>query len=168
MTDRFATLFTDFGPKIPGVIVGVLVGYLLIKFTTFSLRRVLKFMKLNKSLLDFITSLTSVILWVILTAEISRQLGLTGLALTISGSIVALGFALANGASILTSDIIAGLFLAKDKDFECGFRVKVGDIEGTVEKIDIRKIRIKNDKGNIIVLPSSKVDSLGWTVLSKN
>jgi small-conductance mechanosensitive channel len=80
---------------------------------------------------------------------------------------VALGFALANGASSLTADIISGLFLSRDRDFECGYRIKVGDIEGTIERVDTRKIRIKSDDGRTHVFPSSKVDTMGWTVVEK-
>lgn len=163
--ERFYQLFSNFGPKIPGVIIAIVIGYLAIQILMFFLKRVLRVIKFNRSLCDFIVSLISIVMWVLLLSEIARQLGLSSLALTISGSIVAAGFALASGASSLTSDIIAGLFFAKDRDFEVGFRVKVGEIEGTIEKIDIRKIRIRNEKGHLFVLPSSKVDTTGWEVI---
>jgi len=166
--DRLGDLFINLLPKLPGLIIGLIAGYLLIRLLTFLLRRVLKVVRLNKALIDITVSLGNVLLWILLLSELLRQAGLNNLALTISGSLVALGFALANGTQALTGDIIAGLFLARDKDFECGYRVKIGDIEGVVDKIDIRKVRIKSDDGKVHVLPNSKVDNAnGWTIISR-
>lgn len=168
MAERIANLFVNLIPKLPGILIGLFFGYLMIRLLTYLLGRALKVVRLNKALRDIIVSLASVIMWILLASEILRQAGLNNLALTISGSIVALGFALANGTQALTGDIIAGLFLAKDKDFECGYRVKIGDIEGVVDKIDIRKVRVKTDDGKIHVVPNSKVDNmLGWTIISR-
>ncbi|HOX40712.1 MAG TPA: mechanosensitive ion channel [bacterium] len=168
MSERFYQIFSSFGPKIPGLILTVLIGYLSIQLALYLLRRGTRLFRFNKSLTEFIVSLASIFFWILFLAEAARQVGLSSLALTISGSIVALGFALANGAAALTSDVIAGLFFAKDRDFEVGFYIKSGDIEGVVEKIDIRKIRIRDGKGNLVILPNSKVDTLGWTVLKRD
>ena len=165
--DKFYQLFLNLGPKLPGVIAALVLGYIFIRILIAVLRRVLRIGKAHKALIEIITSLANILLWILLLSEVTRQLGLSSLALTISGSVVALGFAMANGLSALTADIISGLFLSKDQDFEVGYRIKSGDIEGVVEKIDMRKIRIRDDAGKLFILPSSKVDSLGWVVLEK-
>jgi len=165
--EKFYQLFLNLGPKLPGVISALILGYIFIRLLMFAMRRVLRIGKMHKALVDIITSLLNILLWILLLSEVTRQLGLSSLALTISGSVVALGFALANGLSGLTADIISGVFLSKDQDFEVGYRIKSGDIEGVVEKIDMRKIRIRDDAGKLYILPSSKVDSTGWVVLEK-
>jgi small-conductance mechanosensitive channel len=165
--DKFYQLFLNLGPKLPGVISALILGYIFIRILMAIIRRVLRISKTHKALIEIITSLANILLWILLLSEIARQLGLASLALTISGSVIALGFAMANGLSSLTADIISGVFLSKDQDFEVGYRIKSGDIEGVVEKIDMRKIRIRDDAGKLFVLPSSKVDSLGWVVLEK-
>ena len=156
----------DLAPKLPNIVLTVVVGYFVIKVIGYLTKRALKVVRVPKTFVGIIVSLLVVTLWVILASEIADSAGLSKLALTISGSLVALAFTLANGATLLTSDLISGLFLAKDKDFDCGARVKIGDIEGTVKKLDIRKVRIEDDEGNIYVIPNAKLDSRdGWKVI---
>jgi small-conductance mechanosensitive channel len=168
LSERIFQLIENVGPKLPGLILTLAIGYLAIKIGLFIMGRALKLVRLSKAVRELAISLASIVLWVMVIAEIARQAGLSSLAITISSSIFALGLAIANGASAMASDIIAGLSLARDKDFECGFRIKVGDVEGIVEKIDVRKVRIKDDKGRITVIPNSKIDNtIGWSVIDR-
>ncbi len=168
-SEKILRLIENLVPKLPGLILTLAIGFLAIKAALFLLSRTLRIFRLSKSLRDLVSSLASIVFWVMLIAEMARQAGLANLAITISSSVFALGFAIANGASAMAADIIAGLSLARDKDFECGYKIKVGDIEGVVEKIDVRKIRIKDDKGSIHIIPNSKVDNInGWSVLDRN
>jgi len=89
------------------------------------------------------------------------------LAVTISGSLAVLALALATGASGLASDIISGVFLARDHDFEIGYKIKVGGVEGVIHSIDIRKIRLVDEEGNIHIFPNAKLDKDGWQVISR-
>lgn len=157
----------NFIPKIPTVILTLIVGYLAIKILLTVLIRALKFSKLPKALINLMVSLSSIVMWVILLAELARQIGMGSLAVTISGSLAVFALALATGASALASDILAGIFLARDSDFEIGYRIKVGDVEGIVQQVDIRKIRIIDDKGKVIILPNAKLDKDGWEVISR-
>jgi small-conductance mechanosensitive channel len=143
------------------------VGFLIIKILSWLLQRILKFSKIPRALAGITMSLGLIIMWVILFAEIARQLGMNSLAVTISGSLAVLALALATGASGLASDIIAGLFLAKDSDFEIGYRIKVADVEGIVQQVDIRKIRIIDDVGGVHIFPNTKLDKDGWKVISR-
>ncbi|MCX6808086.1 MAG: mechanosensitive ion channel [Candidatus Berkelbacteria bacterium] len=148
--------------------VAIILGYILIRLAQFFLKRILKLFRLNHAMRELLTSLASVFLWVLFAAEIATLLGLSNLAIAISGSAVAFGFAIASGASALASDVIAGLSLAKDRDFEVGFRIKVGDVEGIIQGIDVRKVRILSDNGLINVVPNSKIDNAnGWTVIER-
>ena len=158
----------NFLPKVPTLILIVLLGYLIIQTTYRILNRALKLSKIPRALIGVIASLSLIIMWVILFAEIARQLGMGSLAVTISGSLAVLALALASGASGLAGDIIAGVFLARDSDFEIGFRIRVGSIEGIIQKIDIRKIRVVDDKGDIHILPNTKLDKEGWVIVSQN
>ncbi|HPL01517.1 MAG TPA: mechanosensitive ion channel [bacterium] len=158
----------NFLPKLPTLILIVLLGYLIIQIIYWILNRALKLSKIPRALIGVIASLSLIIMWVILFAEIARQLGMGSLAVTISGSLAVLALALASGASGLAGDIIAGVFLARDSDFEIGFRIRIGGIEGIIQKIDIRKIRVVDDKGDIHIFPNTKLDKEGWVIVSQN
>lgn len=165
---QFDQSVVAFGPKIPSLIFSFLVGYLVIRLLSDFVRQTLTIAKVPKTLSDILISLLAVILWFILVSELTRQIGLSSLSAKISGSLILLGFAIANGVSALAGDITSGAFLAKDKDFECGTRIKAGEVEGEIEKIDMRKTRIRDKDGNLHIIPNSKVDNLGWQVFKQN
>jgi len=167
--ERLYDLIMSIVPKLPAVLLTVLIGYILIRIAQYFAKKIFRLCKFNKAMSELLLSLTNVFLWILFAAEVARELGLSDVAIAISGSAIAFGFAIANGASAVASDVIAGFSLARDKDFEVGYRIKVGDIEGIVERIDIRKVRIKSGDGKINVVPNSKIDNAnGWTILDRN
>ena len=164
---RFWEPIKNFGPKIPILIVGLIAGILVIKILLVLMERTLKITRAPKALSGIVISLVAIVLWIMLFSEIARELGLSSVAITISGSLIVLGLALASGASNLTSDIISGVFIAKDDDFEVGFRVKSKDVEGVVQKIDIRKVRIVDDDNKLHIIPNTTLDKSGWMVIAR-
>lgn len=165
---RITQPFINFGPLVPKMLVGLIVGALLIKIGLLVLSKILKIGRIPRSLIDIVVSLGAVILWIMLLSELAKTIGLSSVALTISGSLVVLGFALANGATALTSDIISAFFIAKDRDFNVGNRIKTGDAEGIVEKIDVRKVRIIDDEGRKYIIPNANLDKNGWILIAKD
>lgn len=164
---QFDQSFLNFGPRIPGLIFYLVLGWLVIKVVVSILRNSLRIARVPKALSNIVVSLCVAILWIILLSELARQAGLSSLAVKISGSLLVLGLAVANGAAGIAGDILSGLFLARDKDFEVGYRIKSGEIEGVIKKIDIRKTRIEDKGGKLFIVPNSKIDAVGWQVLQK-
>jgi small-conductance mechanosensitive channel len=154
--------------KLPNAILSLVFGYLVVKVILVIINRVFHVAKITKGLRDVIMSMASVVLWVILVSIVARNLGLSQIATTISGSLIVLGFAIANGASSMTADILAGLMLAKDEDFKVGYTIKINDIEGVISKLDIRKVRIINKEGKIFVFANSVVEKGMWVLLSRD
>ncbi len=153
--------------KLPEFIVALLFGYLIIYLFLHLVRLLIGLFNLPSALVSIIYSLASVIIWILFSAYLLRTIGLSSLAITLSGSLLVLGLALANGSGILVSDVISGLFLAKDPDFEIGYRIKAGDTEGVIESIDIRKVRIRQDDGTLTVVPNSMIDKDRWQIIAK-
>lgn len=156
-----------FVPKLPSAIFSFLLGYLVVLIVLVIFSYVLRLFRVPKALALIIHSLLSVILWVILISQALRHLGMTQIAVTISGSLLVIGLAIANGANALVADVLSGLFLAKDPDFDVGYRVKVGDVEGIIETIDVRKTRIRTDDNKLIIVPNSLVDKDKWQIIVK-
>jgi small-conductance mechanosensitive channel len=156
-----------YGPKIPELIVTAIIGIIFVEIIIWIIARSFRLIKISRALANILTSLIGVLLWVMLFSEIAREAGLTNLAITISGSIIVIGLALANGASSLTADIISGLYLAKDPDFEIGYRVRIGQLEGNIRKIDMRKVRVRDDEGKLHIFPNNVIDKAEWIVLHR-
>jgi len=167
VAESFWRPVANFIPKIPVVILTLIVGYFIIRILILVLNRALRLSRLPRALIGVIVSLALIVMWVILFAEIARELGMGSLAVTISGSLAVLALALATGASGLASDIISGVFLARDHDFEIGYKIKIANTEGVVHSIDIRKIRLVDEEGNIHIFPNARLDKEGWQVISR-
>ncbi len=112
-------------------------------------------------------SMGTVVTWILVASGALAALHLTVIAAALSGSIALVALAVANAAKGTTNDIIAGLFLAVDEDLDIGFRVRTGDVEGRVERIDLRKVRIRDDDGHLHVIPNRSVESTPWIVLAR-
>lgn len=168
LANSFINPIKNILPKLPPLILSLVLGIIIIKVLTELSKYFLKIARVPKALTSILMSILSIVLWILLFSELAREMGMTSVALTVSGSLVVLGLALSNGATALTSDIIAGVFLAKDRDFEIGYKVKIADIEGIVQHLDVRKVRIVDEKGILHVVPNANVDKSGWTVLDRD
>lgn len=68
-----------------------------------------------------------------------------------------LGLAVGMGAKTLVSDLIAGFFVLLENQFNVGDWIKVGTITGKVTKINLRTIILKDEEGNIHIIPNSNL-----------
>lgn len=73
---------------------------------------------------------------------------------------IALGVSYA--LSEMIEDTVSGVYLLRDPDFEVGDRVAVGETEGTVAAIELRKSRFSLDNGDTVVLANRDVEA-EWT-----
>jgi len=158
---------TNFLPRIPEVVFSFLIGYLIITISIQLFTHTLRIADVHKALIAILKSLVSIVLWIVLSAHLLRNLGLSQIAVTLSGSLIIIGLAIANGAQSTVADVIAGLFLARDPDFDIGFRVKSGETEGVIESIDIRKTRIRTANDTLHVVPNSLIDKERWQVIER-
>ncbi len=64
-----------------------------------------------------------------------------------------IGLAIGFGAQTLVKDIISGVFFLIDDAFRVGDFVETAGMKGTVEKISLRSMRLRNARGPIITVP---------------
>ena len=155
-------------PKIPEVVFGVIVGILLISVLTKGLRFILTITGIQVGLRDVLVSLVRILLWLFLAMSVF-QVFYPNVIIFFSGSIAAIGLAMAAGGSTLVSDIIAGIFLARDTDFNVGDEVVVGEtpVQGIIESIDARRIRLRDDDGVLHIIPNSVVERKEWILIHR-
>jgi len=156
-------------PRIPEAIAALLFGWVLIKLVSWSAHFLIGFAHLPRGLKGIIISLIDAALWIFLIIGLLQVLGLNNIALAFSGSIAAVGLAIGLGAQSLVGDILAGVFLAKDRDFSVGDQVKAGDsTEGIIESMDMRRTRIRDKQGQLHVLPNSVVERKEWILIESH
>lgn len=160
----------DLISRLPLALIVTIVGIIVIKILGIFVKKSIKWTKWPVGLQEISITLIRVVMWVIFFLILLQVLGLTNVALALTGSfaIVLLGFS--NAISSTVSDVLAGLQLANDKDFKVGFKVKAGDqkTEGIVREMDIKKTRIEDKEGNLHVIPNNLIEKNEWVVLDRH
>jgi small-conductance mechanosensitive channel len=164
---QFVNIFTAAWHKAPELIVTFVVGYLLIKIVSLILHGVIKVTRTNQALKGILMSVIDIGLWLFLISALLEQMGFSQLALALSGTTVIAALAISSGSSVFVQDLVAGLFLAQDPDFRVGDRLKIDVLEGIIERMDARKVRMRDDDGLLHVYPNSMFDKSAWVVIKK-
>ena len=155
-------------PPVLGEILGVLAilvfGSWVVGLITRGLAAGARRAHVKPALVDLLSASVTAVGWVLIAAGVLQALNLSQLAFAIGGSISLVALGIATAASGNLGDIIAGVFLASDPDFGNGFVIKTNDIEGMIERIDLRKTRIRAEDGRLHVIPNKDIESSVWIV----
>lgn len=161
LTDLTAGL-NDLAPRVVSAIVVGVVGVILIKVLTLSLRRAV--VRAGRG--DDVARLSSIVVGIFfyysLSLAVIAILGLNELAASLGSAVGFIGLGVAYALKDVISDVVAGVYLMRDPDFTVGSRVVTGDGEGVVADVGIRKSRIDTAEGDRLVLSNSSVDKK-WT-----
>ena len=79
---------------------------------------------------------------------------------TVVGSIGIVSLALSLGARDLAADILAGLSIVFEKNFQVGDIVQIGDKKGMVKEIGVRSTRLETIDDNIVVIGNHSISSV--------
>lgn len=153
--------------KLPQLLLTLIFGYIVIRLVKAAVHGLIRVSRANAAMKGIIIQVIDVGLWIFLAAAILQQIGLTQVALALSSTVAIAGLAISMGASVFIQDMLSGVFLAQDPDFNVGDKLKVGDIEGVVERMDARKIRLRDEKGRLHIFPNSNFDKNPWIVIEK-
>ncbi len=69
----------------------------------------------------------------------------------------ALGLAISFGSQTLVSDIITGIFIQFENGMNTGDLVTIGAITGTIERMSIRSVSVRQDTGAYHIIPCSSI-----------
>jgi small conductance mechanosensitive channel len=165
----FLNTLVQFAPKIPLVLLGLLVGWMIIKFIVWIIRRTMRLARVPKDIIGLAITLIKFILWVVLLGIIASALGLNSLFIYLSGSAAVVAFFLSASIGPTLSNVFSGLFLAGDPDIKVGMTIRTNDgkTEGLIKGVDMRKVRIEDDKGIMHIVPNSIVENGEWIVLDR-
>lgn len=165
--DQVDQIATHAGDRLPQLLVTLVVGLVVVELAIFVLGNVLRLSRLPEGLKRILFSLARLFLWVILFLVVLQTLGLNNVLVAVTGSSVIAAVFLSAGVAPLVTDVLAGLSLASDPNFQPGVLVRAGDqkTEGVVERLDLRKARIRDAQGVLHVIPNSLIDKNEWVVV---
>jgi len=169
LANAFLEPASEIAPKIPGAILDLLVGYLVIKTVMFFFKKFVRLLRASSAIKSILVKLTETLLWAFLVLYILNYLGLGNLVVAFTGSVVVIGFILNNGLSQTISDVFAGMELSKDKDFKVGAHVSTNEdkIAGEVMSMNLRKVKLIDSKGRLHVVPNSIFDKNEWILVKQ-
>lgn len=168
-TNNLNNIAQHFWEKLPEFLATLLIGLLLIEITILIFGRILRLVKMPVALKKLVYALVRAFLWIILFLALIQTLGLNNVVVAFTGSSVILALFLSTGVAPIVTDILAGLSLASDKDFKEKVTVQAGDkgTKGVVERVELRKTRIRSADGKLHVIPNALVDKNEWVVLKE-
>jgi small-conductance mechanosensitive channel len=149
------------------VLLIVLAGFLIDRITDILLKKIFN-SQLNKipenkrgkivTLFNLFKGIKSIVLWIIVFLVILSLYKIKLTAILTGFGIIGVIIGLASQAII--TDIISGIAIILDRFFYIGDRVKIGDIEGEVVDITLRRTLIKDDRGYIHSIPNSQIKQI--------
>jgi small conductance mechanosensitive channel len=165
LTTYFLTVIL---PGIVGAVLALVVGnwalQLVVRLAAAAALRA----RVKPALVDLIKAAITAVGWILIVASGLQALGLNEIAIALGGSISLAVLGISTAASGSLGDIIAGVFLASDPDFSTGFVISMGMKEdrliGVIERIDLRKTRIRTADGRLHVVPNKLIEGNIWIV----
>lgn len=111
-----------------------------------------------KTLKSVTANVLKVAIYFIAVLSILNQIGVSTTSLAaVSGSIaVAIGL----GAQNLVSDILAGIFILIEEQFNVGDIVTINGCSGNVEKVTMRTTRLRDVDGTVYIVPNGSIGTI--------
>ena len=96
-----------------------------------------------------------VLIWTIAVILALESLGLPVTPLLAAAGIG--GLAIGFGAKSLVEDLISGFFILLERQFDVGDTIAVGDVKGTVERLELRSTVLRDIDGRRHVVPNGEI-----------
>lgn len=112
----------------------------------------------------FIGAIVAAFLWFGIALSFLSIIGLDEIATSMGTAAGFLALGVSYSLSSMIADAVAGVYLLRDPDFMPGDRVKVGDVTGTVESIELRKTRFTDENDDTVVRGNAEIEKK-WTKL---
>lgn len=152
-----------------GDIVNLVFLFLLIIFTTITVSRIVDFIffiqiekaydedeKEKQQLLPLVKEVAKILLWTLGTFWLLGSVFHVNIPALITGLGIG-GVAIALAAKESVENFFAAFTILTDKPFQTGDSVKLGTLEGVVERIGFRSTRVRNGDGSLYIIPNKKL-----------
>lgn len=142
-----------------------IIRFLIVLAVTFVVGLIIKLIfgvKLRKrratTILGMIGSILFFLIWFAGIVYALMQIGVDTTSILVGAGIT--GIILGLGSESIIADVLAGIFLIMDKDFQVGDTVALDDFRGEVVSMGIRTVSIKDIAGNVNIIRNSAIESV--------
>ncbi len=151
-SDQFLTLAIEYGPKLIGAVITLVIGLWIIKRITNGIRKTFEKRDIDPSLRPFLIGLISTLLKVFLVVSV---LSMVGIAMTSFVAIIgSIGLAVGLALSGTLQNFAGGVILLILKPFKVGDFIEAQGYMGTVNSIQIFNTILKTPDNKTIIIPN--------------
>ena len=162
--NKVVDLGFDYGPKLIGAIIVLILGLWVIKLATKMAGKSLQKAKLDQSLVSFMMSLTNVLLKILLFITV---MGMVGIQMTSFIAILgAAGLAVGMALSGTLQNFAGGVIVLVFKPFKVGDFIEAQGFSGTVKEISIFTTHLNTVDKKLIVIPNGPLSTASLTNFS--
>lgn len=166
LSSELLTQSAQYLAKVPGAIITLLATWIIIRLVKKIIKTATQLTKVDPTAQSLLSSGAGFVGWVVGIAATLNALGLQQISLALGGSVALVAMALATGLNTISQDLLAGIFLLSDDDFNIGAKVRTTGLEGEIMKLTIRKTKIMDRDGMIHVIPNRNIDAATFTIIS--
>jgi small-conductance mechanosensitive channel len=151
-------------PRLVSGLVFAVVAYVAIRLVLAVLGAVLrKYYSERQALVAQLgVTVVGLFLWFGAALAFLKIVGFGDIAASLGTAVGFIALGISYALSEMIEDTVSGVYLLRDPDFEVGDRVVVGESEGAVAAIELRKSRFAMDNGDTLVLANRDVEA-EWT-----
>jgi len=152
---------------IPRLVAGVVfaaVAYLGIRVVSTLLRASLTryYGERQELVAELFVTVAGIFLWFGAALTFLKIVGMGDIAASLGTAVGFIALGVSYALSEMIEDVVAGVYLLRDPDFEVGDPVTVSGTEGTVAAIELRKSRFALESGDTWVVANREVEA-EWT-----
>lgn len=150
--EKIINLGIEYGPKLIGAILVLLLGLWIIKLITKTVAKLMKKRNVDPSLASFIRSMTNILLKVLLVISV---MGMVGIEMTSFIAILgAAGLAVGMALSGTLQNFAGGVIILIFKPFKVGDYIEAQGYAGTVHEIQLFNTLLKTVDNKIVIIPN--------------
>ena len=159
--DKIVTFFIEYGPRLLGAILVLIVGFWIVKLITKAFVRLMQKRKLDPSLVPFLKSLVSVILKILIIISVMGMIGIemTSFIAILGAAGLAVGLALSGTLQNFAGGVILMIF----KPFKVGDFIEAQGYSGTVKAISIFTTHLNTVDKKVIIIPNGGLSTSSLT-----
>ncbi len=151
--------------EIASLVALVVIAFFVSKvFSELIRRTVLHRLRINRGLQEAITVFIRYLLLIVSSAIILQSAGINLSSLAVFAGVIGIG--LGFGLQNLASNFISGLVLLFEQTLKVGDYIEIGQLKGTIEKIDIRSTILRTDDDLFVIVPNQRFienNTINWS-----
>lgn len=147
--------FKEFGPRLVGVLLIVILGYIAAKITVGLARRAMRRTEVDQSLTQFIANVLQLLLLGLVAIAAVGKMGVESA--SFAAVVATLGLALGLAFKDTLSNFASGVIILALKSFRVGDVIELNDVIGTVEELNIFATEIRTPDNKRVVIPNALI-----------